>query len=366
MKIDKKFMLDVDVVTAARQRIKNIFSNGLEVIFSISGGKDSICVHDLLVKMIQAGEIDKSKLRVRFIDEEAIYPCVEKSVMRLRRDWLLLGVPFDWYAMEFKHYNCLNMLSQDESFICFDGLKKDVWVRQPPSFAIRTHPALKPGKDSYQEWSNRVNRGKLMITGVRATESIQRLKNLATGSIETTGKAYPIYDWTDKDVWRYLSENNLEIPDAYLYMYQCGVPLNRLRISQFFSIDTVGSLVKMCEYYPRLFDKICRREPNAYMAMLYYDTELFRRAKRKKSTDTETVDYRAQLLDFFSHPEKIRVAGARRLLRNFKRVYLATGAFWTEKEYREAYQILTAGDPKQRSIRALWQHGAELKQGVRR
>lgn len=352
LRFSKKIELDIDVVRAARQRIKNIFSNDYEVVFSISGGKDSICLSDLIYKMASAGEIDKSKLRVVFIDEEAIYPCVEKCVLNLRKQWMLLGVPFDWYAMEFKHHNCLNQLSNDESFICFDPLKKDVWVRNPPPFAIRKHPALRPGKDTYQEFLARINRGKIQVTGVRASESVQRSKYLAVTTIENTGKAAPIYDWTDKDIWRYIYENNLEIPDAYLYMFQCGVHLNRMRISQFFSVDTVGSLVRMSEYYPGLFDRICKREPNAYMAMLYYDTEIFRRAKRKKKQDEE-IDYKAQVLDLIKHPEKLAIPKAEDTHRQVKNTFIKYGNFWTEKEYKAAYQILIAGDPKSRNMRAL-------------
>lgn len=279
-----------------------------------------------------------------------------------------LGVSFTWYAMEYRHYNCLNMLSQDESFVCFDHLKKDVWVRQPPAFAVRSDPYLLPGRDTYQSWQNKKNKGKIVVTGVRAAESIQRMKNMAIGTVASTGKAYPIYDWTDKDVWRYLYENNLEIPDAYLFMYQCGVPLNRLRISQFFSIDTIGSLVKMCEYYPHLFDRICRREPNAYMAMLYYDTELFRRSKNRTknaANEQEKIIYRNKFLHLLHHPELLTISHPRETLRKAVRVYMALGMYWSDKEYKEGYEILIAGDPKNRSVRALWTHGAELKAGVR-
>ena len=348
MKFSRRVELGIDVVAAARQRIKNIFSNDCEIVFSTSGGKDSICVNDLLYRMAGAGEIDKNKLRVIFVDEEAIYPCVEKSVMRMRTQWLTLGVPFDWYAMEFKHYNCLNQLSQDESFVCFDREKRGVWVRNPPPFAIRSHPRLRPGVDSYQDFFKREFRHVILITGVRASESVQRAQNMQNGTIETTGMAYPLYDWRDVDVWKYIYDNGLEIPESYLYMYQVGIAKNRLRISQFFSVDTVGSLVKMCEFYPELFDKICAREPNAYMAMLYYDTELFRRARRRDDTD-----YKALALDLIKHPERLSYSGAGRVLREVINLYVQFGIYWNQKNWRDVYQILTAGDPKKRSLRAL-------------
>ena len=56
----KRVVSDIDVVTAARKRIKNIFSNGVPVYMSFSGGKDSLCLADLTLKLIQRGEIEPS------------------------------------------------------------------------------------------------------------------------------------------------------------------------------------------------------------------------------------------------------------------------------------------------------------------
>ena len=107
-------------------------------------------------------------------------------------------------------------------------------------------------------------------------------------------------------------------------------------------------MVKMCEYYPHLFDKICEREPNAYMAMLYYDTELFRRAKGKDKTN-----YRVMALELIKHPERLSYSGAKKILREVVNLYAQYGAYWTQAEWKDAYQILLAGDPKLRSLRAL-------------
>lgn len=107
-------------------------------------------------------------------------------------------------------------------------------------------------------------------------------------------------------------------------------------------------VIQMCEFYPELFDKICAREPNAYMAMPYYDTELFRRSKRKDNTD-----YKAKALDLIKHPERLSYTGAGAVLREVKNLYVQFGAYWNQKNWRDVYQILIAGDPKKRSPRAL-------------
>ena len=45
----KRCEANIDVVKAAEIRIKNVFGNGLPVFFSFSGGKDSLCVAQLMV-----------------------------------------------------------------------------------------------------------------------------------------------------------------------------------------------------------------------------------------------------------------------------------------------------------------------------
>ena len=85
----KRIRSNMDVVTAARMRIKNVFSNGVPVYLSFSGGKDSLVMADITLKLIQAGEIDPKQLTVIFVDEEAIYSSVEETVMKWRKKFLL-------------------------------------------------------------------------------------------------------------------------------------------------------------------------------------------------------------------------------------------------------------------------------------
>lgn len=347
----KKHYAEIDVLTAARRRIRNIFANGLPVSLSVSGGKDSICLSHLVFQMCQSGEIDKRLLVVEFVDEEAIYPCVERVVRNMRRQWLSIGVPFLWWCIECRHFNCFNSLSEDESFICWDRYKREVWVREMPKFALTSHSLFRERKDTYQDFMKRKNKEKIILIGVRAHESIQRLRNIAACQ-STVDKAFPIYDWTDSDVWRYISENGLEYPDAYEFMYRTGTPLNQMRISQFFSVDTAKSLVSMCEFYPNLFDRICRREPNAYMAMLYFDTELYRRKKTQGKRDT--TDYKAEVFRLLNEPERFRTKTQKTSFVNCRRFVTMHGKILDNSNYKTIYQILVGGDPKGRTFRSLF------------
>lgn len=352
----RKYESGIDVVTAAKQRIVNIFSNGLPVYMSISGGKDSICLNHLVYELVKSEKIDKSRLTVVFIDEEGIYPCIERIVKNIRQQWILAGVKFDWYAMQYKHFNCLNQLTNDETFICFDETKNDVWIRTPPPYAIRKHQLLNEGNDNYQYFMKKMTGGAIQIAGIRALESFQRrlyLAQMDTRKI-SQGLLFPIYDWKDTDVWKYIYDNNLDFPDAYMYLYQVGTPINRMRLSQFFSIDTVGALVKMCQFYPDLFDRICKREPNAYMAMLYYDTELFRRKKKDKDKAKEEnyVYYKESVMNYLSNIDS-QPKSNRRALLEMKKFLFRFSMYFDNKLWKAAYQICIAGDPKGRYVRTL-------------
>lgn len=354
-----KRVSEMDVVTAAKIRIKNIFANGVPVNLAFSGGKDSLCLAGIVEELIQAGEIDPAMLTVQFIDEEAIFPCIEKMVKKWRLRFLAMGAKFEWYALEVKHYSCLNSLQNDESFICWDSTKKAVWIRQPPPFAIRQHPAHRGPKETYQQFFERRNKGAIAITGVRIYESIQRKKNFAVKYTKT--RLEPLYDWTDKDVWLYLKMRQIEIPMIYLYLYQSGRGVNRLRVSQFFSIDTVSSLVKMNEFYPGLMERIQAREENAYLVALYWDSEMFGRTTRTRSQMEEKKDYRKLCYELLRNPgDRFATKSKQKTFETYRRQFLKWEFAFDDQLYKRFYEGLLAGDPKGRTIRAIINHAAML------
>lgn len=360
----KRCKSNTDVVTAARQRIINIFSNGVPVYLSFSGGKDSLCLGHLVLSLIQEGKINASQLIVQFIDEEAIFPCMEETTLEWRNKFLLVGAKFEWFCIEVKHFNCFNELTNDETFICWDRYKENVWIRKPPSFAIRNHPMLRPRVDAYQDFLPRICKDGLTIVGIRTAESIQRLKNIATmtkagRTCTNRRQLFPIYDWTDKDVWLYLKRENIKIPEIYLYLWQSGSTKRQLRVSQFFSIDTARSLVQMNEYYPDLMERIIRREPNAYLASLYWDSEMFgRRSKTRKELENnkEIRDYKAELLLLFSNmKENFPTKHKLDVAKTYRNFFVNVSAFATQDDYRRMYEGLISGDPKLRTFRAVYQ-----------
>lgn len=357
----KRIKANMDVVAAAQTRIKNVFSNNVPVYMSFSGGKDSLVMADITLKLIKAGEINPKLLTVLFIDEEAIYTSVEEKVHEWRKKFIMTGASFFWYCIEVKHFSAYNQLTADESYTCWDHTKEDAWVRRPPPFAIRNHPQLRPGIDNYQSFLPKVTGDGIMLVGVRASESVQRLQymaalNLGAGS-SITGKnmIYPMYDWTTKDVWLYLKNENVDIPIIYLWMYQSGVGKNQLRICQFFSVDCVGSLIHIAKYEPGLWEKILRREPNAYLAALYWDSELYRRTSKQRREAEKDKDYKAIVKHMlFENPDKyFTTALTKNVAAQYRKLIIKMDNMIQERDYRKIHDALVAGDPKLRTLRAI-------------
>ena len=94
---------DIDVVTAAELRIENVLSKDLDLIVSISGGKDSICMANLVYEKILKGVGNPKRITVQFVDEEAMFDDVIEIVKDWRQKFLLAGCNFEWYCVEVKH-----------------------------------------------------------------------------------------------------------------------------------------------------------------------------------------------------------------------------------------------------------------------
>lgn len=360
----KRIQASMSCVEAAFQRVRNVFSNGVKVYMSLSGGKDSICMADVVYKLIQRGEIDPAQLTCVFIDEEAIYDCSIDAMKFWRKRFLMAGAKFDWYCLPLKQVSCFNQLTNDESWITWEPGKEAVWVRQPPPFAIMSSPYLtRVGSMNYQTFLPRVTRDGIMLTGVRAAESLQRLKYMAAMSLGKqgiTGKniIYPIYDWKDNDVWMYIRDNHLDIPEAYLWIYQAGENRHSLRISNFFACDSLRGLKHVAETDPDLWARIEKREPNAYLTLLYWDTEWYKRSSRTRRQNEagDTRDYkeltRQMLFDeydkHFTNPTTRKVADA------YKKCYAKVAGIARPRDYKQMHDALVAGDPKLRTLRAVY------------
>lgn len=353
----------ISVLDAARLRIKNVFANGCKIYLSFSCGKDSLCLSNLTYELIRSGEINAQQLTVIFIDEEGLYPSMVDAAVRWRKKFLSIGAQFLWFCLPFKQVSVIDHLSSSESWITWEPGKDDIWIRQPPEYAIMSHPVLRyPGEMNYQTFCKKAFRDGIQMIGLRTVESLTRLKavaNLKQNSITGGGAFYPIYDWKDSDVWLYIKERNLEFPEIYMRLYEAGVSKRNLRLCAFFGDCGTQGLRWIAETDSNLWERIERREPNAYLVLLYWDSEMFRRSttkRRKLEETTDIKDYRSMVADIlFLNTEKYTIAkDTKSKLSSWRTLYRKTYGIASNKHYKTMYEGILYGDPKMRVLRILW------------
>ena len=359
----RKIVSDIDVVTAAKQRIRNAWDTYPKIYLSFSGGKDSLCLTSLIYDMIMAGQIDKHKLTVTFIDEEGIYPSMEKNALDWRTRFLMIGVPFEWYCLPFKQVCTLDSLSASESWITWEPGKEAVWMREPPPFAIRKSNILHyAGEMNYQTFLEKRCRDGLSLVGLRTAEAYTRLQTIAVMDLkkDRTHRFYPIYDWTDNDVWMYIKDRGLEFPEIYMHLYEAGVQKRNLRLSAFFGDKTTQGLRWIAEVQPDLWEKIERRMPNAYLVLLYWESEMFARNSRKrmdleKDSAEQDVDYREKCLDLlYRNTAKYNINhDTLARLGDWRSLFVRIDGKARQKHYKKMYESILYGDPKGRDRRSL-------------
>lgn len=264
---------NLNVLQAAKIRIRNVFANGCKIYLSFSSGKDSLCMANLVYEMILSGELDPKQLTVTFIDEEGLYPSMVDAAYRWRRNFLSVGAKFLWFCLPFKQVSVIDHLSSSESWITWEPGKEDVWMRKPPDFAIMYSPYLHyAGEMNYQTFCSKAFSDGIQLVGLRTAESLTRFKCIANTKMERItrgGKFYPIYDWKDSDVWLYIKERNLEFPEIYMRLYEAGVRKNALRLCAFFGDCGTQGLRWIAETDNDLWERIQRREPNTIHANDY-------------------------------------------------------------------------------------------------
>ena len=359
----KKFESSISVLDAAKTRIKNLFATGCKVYLSFSCGKDSLVMSSLVYDLIMAGEIDRKQLTVVFVDEEGLYKSMVDAAMRWRKKFLAIGVPFLWLCLPVKQVSVLDHLSASESWITWEPGKEHMWIRQPPAFAVFQHPCLHyPGEMNYQTFCKKMCADGVQMIGLRTAESLTRLQCISRADlskIKPGGAFYPIYDWKDDDVWLYIKERGLVFPEIYMRLYEAGVQRNQLRLCCFFGDCSTQGLRWIAETDNDLWERIQRREPNAYLVLLYWDSEMFRRSSKKRrelEEDEEPKDYCALVKDMlFLNPDKYNIASDTvKHLKAWRSLFLKTYGVAQQKHYKRMYEGLLYGDPKMRVLRILW------------
>lgn len=333
------FSSDRNVLEAARERIAAVFDDFENICVSISGGKDStVLAHLAGAEAKRRGR----KIKVFFLDEEVDYQNTIKQVQHILFEMYPDNIVPVWFQLPFHLTNATSLT--ESQLVAWEPGKSSVWMRRKDKRAIKHWPyegKLKiankvKGFGFYDVIGNfEANQERsCFFVGLRADESLHRWRAVTrnpghkdwcwTTKAEGEGniKAYPLYDWSFMDVWRYIHDEKLQYNKIYDWMYKRGVPLLEMRISSLIHERSFKAICELPEFEPDTYDKLVRRIKGIATANLYGKTpQLLRCNKRPKAYKT-WAEYRDFLLATYPDKDK-RPIFEKRFAKHLQNEYVA-------------------------------------------
>lgn len=265
-------LVDMDVYEAALSRIRWLFEEfDGKVVVSNSGGKDSTVVLELAAIVArERGE----KLQVYWLDQECEFEATvdyQRYIMYERDD-----IEFTWYQIPFLLENSTN---HEDPWLRVWG-EGEEWVRE------REPGSVHENRYGQMYWNKLLDsvagtdwNGYAVLDGIRAEESpARRLVSRSrpaykwcTWSVrggqasnrkedENPGaRFHVIYDWSYRDVWKAINDNEWRYNAHYDHMFQYGVPTRSMRVSNYHHESALKALHFLQEIEPRTWEAAVRR-----------------------------------------------------------------------------------------------------------
>lgn len=233
--VRQKQYLDIDVLAAAKERIRHIYDTFDSLAVCFSGGKDSLATLHLTWEVAQ--EIGLSHVDVIFRDEELIPDAVIDFVNEYRQ---LPWVRMLYFAVPLASTKYI--LGRSFDYIQWDPGRRH--MRPVPDHAITLPPGDERTFDQYSmdSFAGQYFKGRIaFVTGIRAAESLIRFRasvnklneNYINATAHGQGPANialckPLYDWQENDVFRYFYEREIRYCALYDAQHLAG---DNLRVS---------------------------------------------------------------------------------------------------------------------------------------
>jgi len=298
-----------NVYEEAVKRISYILDEFEEVVISISGGKDSTVLFDIAYReAIKKGKV----IKVFFLDQEAEYQStieVIKSIMYRKNI-----KPF-WFQVPIY---MTNATSHIDCFLYAWG-EGEEWMREKDPIAIHKITEEYPKRFyKFLDWFSQKWKDKksCFLVGLRAEESLNRYraviknpgyKNI-TWTTHTKGviNAYPLYDWTFEDVWKYIYDHKLKYNRIYDFLYMKGYEIQNVRVSNLIHEKSFRCLANLQEFEPDTYDKLVKRLKGIHVAARYAKENMVYSSKKLPPRFKSWKQYRDFLIDTIPEEHKDR------------------------------------------------------------
>ena len=263
-----KRYIGTDVLSAAKDRIRYIFDRFPRIYLSGPSGKDSGVMMHLVCQEARSRGV---KVGVLYIDLEAQYEATITWVSEMFALYADVIDPY-WICLPIALRNAVSQFAP--KWCAWDPTSCVQWVRQPPQNAI-----VNSEQFPWFRWPAHGNRsgetamefeeftpafakwfadGQLTacFVGIRAVESLNRWRSVTSGKVArfvdpvtrerptwtsykggTVYNAYPLYDWSTEDIWRYYGKTKLPYSKTYDLMHRAGLSVHQMRICQPYGDD---------------------------------------------------------------------------------------------------------------------------------
>jgi predicted phosphoadenosine phosphosulfate sulfurtransferase len=255
-----------NVYDTALARMRWIFDEFENIIVNMSGGKDSTVILNLALQV--AAEKGRLPVNVRFIDQEAEWDTVIDYVRHVMH---LPGVNPMWLQVPFRIFNATS--TEQEWLHAWEPGANWIRPKEPDSIHDNTFGTTS-FLDLFEAHTQTVygDAPAVHIAGVRAQESPARrvgLTTFATYKWVTWGNhndkkrphytLYPIYDWGYVDVWKAIHDNGWRYCTLYDSMYQYGLPVMQMRVSNVHHATAVKTLFYLQEIEADTWNRVVAR-----------------------------------------------------------------------------------------------------------
>ncbi|MEM1123328.1 MAG: DUF3440 domain-containing protein [Bacteroidota bacterium] len=309
----KKY-IDKNVYESLIERIHFIFDEFERPCISVSGGKDSSLLFQIM------NQIAKERNRAfdaMYIDLEAGYKMTaihmeELKAMHYKGD-------FYHFCLPITEFNGLSIFQP--AWTVWNPKKKDLWIKPMPDDAITidsVDPELFKKGDEWEEllsnfpvWLKKKHGLKKVacLLGLRADESLNRFRSVAFAknmyqdinwSTKMRKDVYnfsPIYDWRTEDIWTAVGQLGLRYNEVYELMWKNGISIHDQRICQPFGQEQKAGLDQFALIEPETWVKIVERVGGVNFGAIYCKTSLLGHNGSQKPEHLTWQEYAIFLLE---------------------------------------------------------------------